>query len=174
MIYLPTSEIFSILKALIKQSDKMKMKDPEQRKRLRWHIPTNAEDHTQLISTFIAGYMNIKQEKKKGQKTILEKCYEIQLNFDQLIHNMLNSMLTCVLPLDLAIHVTWMFIMEGQKALFRSVYAVLKYSRDVIAAVNTKKDIITKIREHCKSLSVNEFLKLAYETKMKTTGYYGK
>ena len=60
MIYLPTSEIYQILKALIKQSDKMKTKDPEQRQRLRWHIPTNAEDHTQLISTFIAGYMQLK------------------------------------------------------------------------------------------------------------------
>jgi len=64
--------------------------------------------------------------------------------------------------------------MEGQKALFRSVYAVLKYSRDVISNIDTKKDIIIKIREHCKSLPVNEFLKLAYEIKMKTSGMYGK
>jgi len=67
-----------------------------------------------------------------------------------------------------------MFIIEGQKALFRGVYAVLKYSRDVILNIESKKDIIVKIREHCKTLTTNDFLKLAFEIKLKTSGFIGK
>jgi hypothetical protein len=42
MIYLPTSEIYHILKVLVQESEKMKFQSPEKRMRLRWHIPTDA------------------------------------------------------------------------------------------------------------------------------------
>ena len=82
MIYMPTCEILQLLKSLIQDSEQMKFKSPEKRVRLRWHIPSDAQDHTQLISTFIEAYMDIKMDKKKKQKTILEKCYDLKVNFD--------------------------------------------------------------------------------------------
>lgn len=58
--------------------------------------------------------------------------------------------------------------------MFRAIYAVLKHSREEILKVENKKDILTKIREKCRSLSINDFITLAHEIKFKTTGMYGK
>ena len=41
----------------------MKLKRPKKRMRFRWHIPTDAEDHTQLISTLISAYIELKLDK---------------------------------------------------------------------------------------------------------------
>lgn len=95
--------------------------------RLRWHIARNAKDHSHLISTFINFYVDRSIKKKR---TILIKCLELGLNFDVLLHQMLNTLCTCVLPLDLSIHIAFVFVIEGQKTLIRIIYAILKLSKD--------------------------------------------
>ena len=41
------AEVYSILKVLVKNSNKIKStKDQTEKSRLRWHVPTDTEDHT--------------------------------------------------------------------------------------------------------------------------------
>lgn len=54
------------------------------------------------------------------------------------------------------------------------MYAILKLNADLILSLDSKKDILTKIRENSKQLKINQVLKLAFELKMKTSGMFGK
>ena len=138
LIFMPPWEVFAVMKHLIESSNKIMAEEKKQggkksggqdEERLRWHIARNAKDHTHLISTFINFYVD--RSVKKKRKTLI-KCLEIGLNFDLLLHQMLNTLCTCVLPLDLAIHVAFIFVIEGQKALLRVCYAILKLSKPII------------------------------------------
>jgi len=49
----------------------------------------------------------------KEKNPLIDKCFELDMNFDLLVHSMLNSLLTDVLSLDISIHVIFMFLLEG-------------------------------------------------------------
>lgn len=74
-------------------------------------MPADAQDHTQLISTFTDFYLE--HGLFKSRRDVVNHFFKIEFNFDFLVHSLLNSMLTSVLPLDIAIHVSMMFLMEG-------------------------------------------------------------
>lgn len=63
-----------------------------------------------------------------------------------LVHQMINTLCTCILPLDLAIHVAFMFVVEGQKMLFRLMYAIIELSKDEIMKLETKTNIMGILR----------------------------
>ena len=87
---------------------------------------------------------------------------ELGLNFDLLLHQMLNTLCTCVLPLDLAIHIAFIFIIDGQKTLFRICHALLKLSKNFIVGLQTKKDIMGQLRHFFLDLKIEDLLKTAY------------
>lgn len=83
---------------------------------------------------------------------------------------MMNTLCTCVLPLDVAIHVTFMFVVEGQKTLLRIIYAILHLTKPFFMKLTDKKDLIGKMREFCLGISIDDIVKKAYEVQMSTTG----
>lgn len=107
MIYLPPAEVYQVLMQLVNQTYRIK-KDPKENGRLRWFLPHDANDHAQLISTFIDMFME-----DTKQQVLFDKCYELELNFDIIINSLLNSMLTSVLSLDQSIHICFNFLFEG-------------------------------------------------------------
>lgn len=123
LIFMSPAEVFYILKLLVQNSVKIKSdRDPTLKSRLRWHVPTDAEDHAQLIATFIDIYLDLDATLQHG---IIQKCLEIDMNFDLIIHSMLNSLMTSVMPLDVAVNLCFVFLNEGQKVLFRFMLATL-------------------------------------------------
>lgn len=115
MIYLPPAEVFHVLRCLCDSSGKIlnnRMRNMQQVQLLRWHIPQNSEDHAQLIATFIDYYIRIK--KTYGSKRqILEKCFQLEFNFDLLIHSMLNSLCMNLVPIEYATHISMIYLLEG-------------------------------------------------------------
>lgn len=65
------------------------------------------------MSAFLDCYFEDPGSEKK-RKRILEHCLEMGINFDSLIHSMLNTMLTSVVSLDIATHIMMVFLIEGQ------------------------------------------------------------
>jgi len=47
------------------------------------------------------------------KRKVLEKCLQLGFNFDLLVHSMLQSLCQSVVPLDIAIHVAMVFLLEG-------------------------------------------------------------
>ena len=45
LIFLPPAEVFSVLKKLVNRSGEIKCMKTSEKQRLRWHNPTDAEDH---------------------------------------------------------------------------------------------------------------------------------
>ena len=126
-----------MLKKLIESSNKLKKS--QDKKKLRWHISSNASEHAQLIATFISCYISIhKNYSMNKQRKVLDKCQQLDFNFDILVHSMLNSLATCIVPLDIAIHLSFIFLMEGMKSLFRFMYAVIKSNKAFILGLKTK------------------------------------
>ena len=58
---------------------------------------------------------------------------------------MLNSLCTNILPLEISIHLTMIFLVEGQKSLFRAMYSILKCNKKFILNIDNKNDFIKKI-----------------------------
>ena len=83
---------------------------------------------------------------------------------------MMNTLCTCVLPLDLAIHISFMFVIEGQKTMLRIIYSILHLTKPFFMKLQDKKDLIGKMREFCKDISIDDIVKKAYEVQMSTTG----
>jgi hypothetical protein len=101
-----------------------------------------------LISTFIDGYIDVKYQglgAKKG-RSVLDKCVKLGFNFDMLVHSMLTSLTTNIVPLDIALHEAMVFLLEGQKTLFRFVYAVIKCNKDFILGLEDKHDLIKRLQ----------------------------
>ena len=115
---------------------------------LRWYISSNAKEHAQLIATFIDSFIDLEHQLISKQTKILNKCQSLDFNFDILIHSMLNSLVTCFVPLDIAIHISFIFLMEGMKSIFRFMYSCIKFNKKLILNLNSKKDLIGKIREN--------------------------
>ena len=109
MIHMPPEQVFAVLKVLIEIPQKHKNRE-EYKSKMRWHIPSDASDHAQLISTFINCYVEMTLKKNRS---LIEKCYELQLNFDLIIHSMLNSLLTNLVPLNIASDIVVVFLVEG-------------------------------------------------------------
>ena len=80
-----------------------------------------------------------------------------------LIHQMLNTLCTCVLPLDLAIHITYIFVIEGQKSLLRIIFAILAINKELFLEIKEKRELMPKLREQCKNLTIDEIVQKAYD-----------
>ena len=70
------------------------------------------------------------------------------MNFDLIVHSMLNSLMTSVLSLDIAINFCVLFLNEGLKVLFRFILATLSLNRGLILSLKTKKDILTILKNN--------------------------
>ena len=87
---------------------------------------------------------------------------------------MLESLLTSVLSLEMAMHTTMCFLVEGQKVLFRFIYAILHLSESFILSHKTRyqntDDFIRVLREHIiKSVAIEELLNVAFTANLKTS-----
>ena len=124
-----------------------------------------------MIATFIDSFITIDHALISKETKILNKCQSLDFNFDILVHSMLNSLATCIIPLDIAIHISFIFLMEGVKSLFRFMYSCIKFNKRLILNLDSKKDLMGKIRENSKkNMKLSECLKYAFEIKLKTTG----
>ena len=169
LIFLPPAEVFFVLQQLVDRTGKIKCnKDTTEKQRLRWHIPTDAEDQAQLIATFIDVYIGLAGERRQA---ILEKCHTLELNFDLIIHSLLNSLMTSILPLDIAINIFMIFLKEGQKALFRFMISVLDLNYKIISKLTTKKDFLITIKTNTfREAQMQTLLREAFAIKLVTTG----
>ena len=129
IIFMPPCEVFYVLRKLVHGSAAIKRKGEQGR--LTWHVPLDADDQSTLISSFMDLYLNL-TESQKGERDIVHKCYSINMNFDLLVHYMFNSLLTDIMPLDIAIPIAINFLFEGVKVLFRYTIAAFALNRDFI------------------------------------------
>ena len=107
----------------------------------------------------------------KKRRDVVDHFFKIEYNFDFLVHSLMNSMLTSVLPLDFAIHLSLTFLMEGQKVLFRVIFGLLEMHRNYLIKTKDNKDFIENFRDHIKkSTKLSYLLKVSFEAKIATTG----
>lgn len=92
------------------------------------------------------------------------------MNFDLIIHSMLNTMLTSVVPLDVATHILMVFLMEGQKVLFRMMIGCLKLNKPFIKSLPDKKNFLAQVKQNSAGVvELGALLKLAFTAKISTT-----
>ena len=78
-------------------------------------------------------YISINKETSKNkEKKILKKFEELDINFDEIVHLMFNSICSIFLPIDIVIDLVFIFLFEGQKSLFRFLYSTLKMNKSFI------------------------------------------
>lgn len=149
---------------LVAKTGKIK-RNPELKNKLRWHIPKDEYDHGQLISAFLDMWMRHQSSKK-----VMKHFFNANINLDLILHHLFNSLLQSVLTLEQSIHILMNFMLEGQKLLFRMVYAVIKINGDSMLKIKSKQDCIEKIRKSCLSnINMKNLLEEAFVLSLKTS-----
>lgn len=62
---------------------------------------------------------------------------------------MLNSLLTNLVPIDIASDIVIVFLVEGQKTLFRFIISLLRYNKDFINSLLSKENFLTNLQANC-------------------------
>ena len=164
LIYMPPCEVYAVLSALI-QSSELEKSNSETKSKLGWHIPCHSRDYSQLVSAFLDCYFENHHHKKR--KRILEHCLEMGINFDSLIHSMLNTMLTSVVSLDIATHIMMVFLIEGQQVLFKLMFGCLKVNEEFFFTLYSRDHFLQHIRANTfQNLKVYQLLEGALKTKI--------
>ena len=95
------------------------------------------------------------------------------MNFDLLVHYMFNSLLTDIMPLDIAVPIAINFLFEGVKVLFRYTLAALALNRDFILQVQSKKDFKLHMQLNSVAMDIDELQQLAFSVQIRTQGSMG-
>jgi hypothetical protein len=73
---------------------------------------------------------------------------EVGVNSDFVLYSLFQTLLQSVLSLDDSIHIMMMFLLEGQKLVFRIIYALLKLNHEFFLTIKSKKDLIKNLRQN--------------------------
>ena len=113
MIFMPHWEVFAVLKKLWEISCKAKTsKTGSEDYRLKWHIAATNKEHAQVVMTYIDFYAD-KKIYTGHEKALMKKCEELGINFDKIVDMLLSSLMTAVVPIDLAIYIVNAYLLEG-------------------------------------------------------------
>jgi hypothetical protein len=104
-------------------------KNSEQQALLRWHFTFERGQYFKLLSTFVRSYMDTTVRKKRS---VLLHFNKIGFDFNRYIDMAFKSLLSYFVPLPVAVEVLMMFLVEGNKILFRYAYALLKCNKKFI------------------------------------------
>ena len=173
MVFMPHWEVFVLLKKLWASSQKIKMAKGGEGARLKWHIAANNKEHAQVVMTYLDFYADHQYSMALAvgkEKQLIAKCEQLGINFDKIVSLLLGTLMTAVVPLDLAIFIVTAYLFEGQKCLIRFTYALLKLGKDELLKHTTKDGLITKLRQFCQTLSQEQVAQVAFGLNLKTTG----
>jgi hypothetical protein len=128
LLYLKPAEVYHVLLDLVNTSQES-FKSTDQQALIRWHFTFEKGQYFKLLSTFVRSYMNTTIRKKRSVLLHLNK---INFDFNKLVDVSFRTLLTAFLPLPVAIDILFMFLVEGNKIIFRFTYALLKCQKKYI------------------------------------------
>mmetsp|Transcript_44325 Transcript_44325/g.60122 ORF Transcript_44325/g.60122 Transcript_44325/m.60122 type:complete len:87 (+) Transcript_44325:644-904(+) len=82
-----------------------------------------------LLANFMITYV---KKTAKTDKKVLNHFQKIDFDPTRIIDETYRTLLSSLLPLDNTIEIVYMFIMEGNKLLYRFTYALLRLNRKFI------------------------------------------
>jgi hypothetical protein len=135
LLYLPVEETFCVSQNMLKTSAKL-LSDPKTKKLMRWYFSFTKQDYFKMIGAFIVSYIDTTKFKKRS---ILMKLQKIGYDINMLLDELFKYMFTSFLKVDYVIDIFTFYILEGNKVLFRFVYAIMKVHKPVIKGVDDPK-----------------------------------
>lgn len=138
LIYLKPAEVYHVLAELVTTSQDM-FKRVETQALLRWHFTFERAQYFKLLGTFVRSYMDTTMRKKRS---LLLHFNKINFDFTRFVDTAFKSLLTYFVPLPVAVEVLMMFLVEGNKILFRYTYALLKCNKKFIKAATNGQDLL--------------------------------
>ena len=127
MLIMPVHEVYFLLQLLIQNTKKIFSE--KRQDALRWHIPLDQKSFQKTVSTYLTAYM---QGVTFGERSLLVYCRDNHFDFTQLVDSGFRTLMTNYLNLDNMTDLILVFLSEGQKSLFRYLYAILKIHKDFI------------------------------------------
>lgn len=106
---------------------------------LRWHFTFERAQYFKLLGTFVRSYMDTTVRKKRS---VLLHFNKIGFDFSRFVDAAFKSLLTSFVPLPVAVEVLMMFLVEGNKILFRYTYALLKCNKKFIKASTNGQELL--------------------------------
>ena len=126
-VFLKPCEVYCLLDK-IHQSSKVKV-EKGQVDGLRWHMTLSQEAYNKSIATYVDSYLWTTYRKKRS---ILLHCREIGFDYTQYVDSCFRRFMCDYLSLGNMFDFTMVFLVEGQKAIYRFTYALTKIHKDWI------------------------------------------
>jgi hypothetical protein len=143
LVYLRPSEVYSLFMKLLDNTGKIK-NNPAEKNNLRWHLPKDEQDQGQIISAFLDTFM--RNTNPKESKVLIQHFFEKQISFDMILHKLFNSLCQCVMTLEQSFHILMNFMFEGQKLLFRTIFALIKLNYWFLYKTDKQEDLLEKFQ----------------------------
>ena len=127
LIFLKPCEVYSIIDKLNQTSRTKVEKGHEDG--LRWHLTLSQESYNKSIITYVDSYLRTTYRKKRS---IIKHCYGISVDYTRYVDSCFRHFLCDYLSLGNLLDFTMIFLVEGQKAIYRFTYAITKIHKDWI------------------------------------------
>lgn len=149
MFYQPY-EVYFILRNLLNLNYNMK-----ETSKIRWHLQFSQDDHNRLISSIIESFKDISEV---SGKACLEHLEEIGFDPNQLIEDIAYNLFMGYFKFEGVYRLLGFYLREGVKAIYRTVFALLKTLNPIIMQIKMPEEVLSNVRKA--ALEINDFPKL--------------
>ena len=153
LIFLKPCEVYTIIDKL-NQTSKTKVSSGQE-DGLRWHLTLSQEAYNKSIITYVDSYLRTTYRKKRS---IIKHCREISIDYTRYVDGCFRHFLCDYLSLGNLLDFTMIFLVEGQKAIYRFTYAITKIHKDWIKTQTDPQTFFEEFGKHSKANSTYEEL----------------
>jgi hypothetical protein len=159
LLFCNQAETYEILRSLIEMNYNIK-----ETFKIRWHMRFTYNDNLKIISSLCEA---IKEISYKSGKETFDHLEAINFPPEKLYEDMVYGFLLDYLNFEGAIRFLPFFMLEGVKAIYRIVYALIKTLKTSILNVKSPDQIIKAFRENAKQIGdMNKLFNIAYSFKL--------
>ena len=134
LIFLKPAEVYCVIDKLV-LSSKEKIKNGQE-DGLRWHVTLSQEAYNKSITCYIDSYLYITWRKKRS---VIVHCRDIGFDYTQFVDSCFRHFLTDYLSLGNLLNFMMVYLVEGQKAMYRFTYAITKAHKEKLKSLNNPK-----------------------------------
>ena len=146
MIFLKPCEVYCIIDNL-STSSRTKITNGKEDS-LRWHMTLSQESYNKSLITYVHSYLQSTYRKKRS---VVKHCHSIGFDYTQYVDSCFRHFLCDYLSLGNLLDFAMIFLVEGQKAIYRFTYAVTKVHKHHLKTLNDPKTFMKRLQQHSKA-----------------------
>ncbi len=135
------AETFYVVKTIVTSSLEA-IRNEEDKMLMRWHLTCEKNEYFYLLTTFLKSYLNTTLRKKRS---ILKHLHSIDFDFSKYVDKSFKTFMTAFVPINVALDIMMVFLVEGVKVMFRYTYAIIKMQKEFIKDLQNPESFLEEL-----------------------------